>query len=418
MKKWMIVTGWLLLGWICSGNSLSAQDYPYEIDQYDFVNYEANHISWQGDSTVFDLLWQKLDRLMTEGTGQIRMMQVGGSHIQADIWSDRMRQRMQTFFPGNKGFRGFLFPYKLARTNNPWNYVSEYSGEWEGCRNVQISKSCDLGLAGMNVTTNDSGAWLKIGFRGGDYPVYDFDRLRVFHEMGATSYKVKLADTLLQAEVWVDSALGYTEFRFSEFQQQLELVFVKTDSLQNHFTLFGLSLESEEPGIVYDAIGVNGASVPSYLRCNLWEQHLRAVKPDIVVLSIGINDAYTSDFSPAAYETNYDSLVARIRRANPEAMILFTTNNDSYYKRRYANKNAFKVRETMERLAKKHNGAVWDMFEVMGGLGSIRTWERNDLAKKDKIHLTSKGYRFLADLMFNALMREYDKHIIATGGTE
>jgi lysophospholipase L1-like esterase len=41
----------------------------------------------------------------------------------------------------------------------------------------------------------------------------------------------------------------------------------------------------------------------------------------------------------------------------------------------------------------------------MGGLESMAKWEQEELAKKDKIHFTNKGYALLGDLFFNALMR-------------
>ncbi len=140
---------------------------------------------------------------------------------------------------------------------------------------------------------------------------------------------------------------------------------------------------------------------------------MKAILPDLVIFSIGINDANTTtaDFDGARYERNYDALVAMVRAANPDAAILFTTNNDSYYRRRYANKNAYKVREIMLKLAEKHNAAVWDMFGVMGGLGSIRTWIRAGYANGDRIHLLKPGYVLMADLMFNALMEPYDAHL-------
>ena len=39
----------------------------------------------------------------------------------------------------------------------------------------------------------------------------------------------------------------------------------------------------------------------------------------------------------------------------------------------------------------------------MGGLGSMGTWQDNELAQRDHIHFTRKGYQMLADLMSNAL---------------
>ena len=61
----------------------------------------------------------------------------------------------------------------------------------------------------------------------------------------------------------------------------------------------------------------------------------------------------------------------------------------------------------MIRLATKHNAAMWDMYHVMGGLGSIKTWQKHGLAKTDKIHLTTDGYKLMGDLMFSAIMKGY-----------
>ncbi len=65
----------------------------------------------------------------------------------------------------------------------------------------------------------------------------------------------------------------------------------------------------------------------------------------------------------------------------------------------------------MIKLSKKYNGGMWDMFNVMGGLGSIKTWQNNNFAKRDKIHLTKEGYILIGDLMFSAIIKEYDKHL-------
>ena len=48
----------------------------------------------------------------------------------------------------------------------------------------------------------------------------------------------------------------------------------------------------DKSGVKYHSIGVNGASVPSYLRCDYLMDQLKLVKPDLVIFSIGINDAY------------------------------------------------------------------------------------------------------------------------------
>lgn len=65
----------------------------------------------------------------------------------------------------------------------------------------------------------------------------------------------------------------------------------------------------------------------------------------------------------------------------------------------------------MWNLAKESNGAYWDLFEIMGGLNSIRLWERAGLAQRDKVHFTKKGYHLNADLLFIAFRDAYGDHL-------
>jgi len=186
---------------------------------------------------------------------------------------------------------------------------------------------------------------------------------------------------------------------------------VKTDSTQTGFELYGMNLETDAPGIIYHNLGINGAATSSFLRCNRMEDQLQSIHPELVVFGLGINDAYGRRFSQSNYERNYDSLVEIVLRANPNAAIIFTTNNDSYLYRRYVNRNGVKVQESMVRLAKNHDAAVWDMFEIMGGLNSIIYWYKSGLAKKDKIHFTRPGYILMGDLFFDAIMQSFGRYL-------
>ena len=393
--------------------SATAQDFPYQTKQYDFIRYDTNQLRFYGDSLDYNTLYNSFNNVIFDGKGQINVVHIGGSHIQADIWSGRMRSRLQNIVPGLEAGRGFIFPFKIARTNNPYNYYLKWSGDWERCRNVE-RKECTLGLAGMSVSTSDSISSILVTTRGKYHPQYEFKRIKVFHEIDS-NYCIEIEDTAILRQISTNYEKGYTEFDLKQYADTLRLRFVKQDTLETSFTLYGILLETEDPGFYYHAIGVNGASTSSYLKCQLFENQMSVIKPDLVVFSIGINDAYERDFNSRRYEQNYDSLIARVKRANPNAAILLTTNNDSYYKRRYVNKNALKVNEVMQRLSEKHGCAVWDMLSVMGGLNSVVTWQNHGLMKRDKIHFTSEGYMLIGDLMFNAIFRSYENHIRKKG---
>ncbi|PKP49482.1 MAG: hypothetical protein CVT95_03385, partial [Bacteroidetes bacterium HGW-Bacteroidetes-12] len=118
---------------------VKAQSNPHILPQYDIVQYDSNYVHFYNDSANFNTFYSKLDTLIAEGRGKINIMQIGGSHIQADIWSDQLRKNFQQLSPNLNGGRGFLFPYKLAKTNNPYYYDVSYTGEWNGYRN-SVSK--------------------------------------------------------------------------------------------------------------------------------------------------------------------------------------------------------------------------------------------------------------------------------------
>ena len=58
-------------------------------------------------------------------------------------------------------------------------------------------------------------------------------------------------------------------------------------------------------------------------------------------------------------------------------------------------------------LAEKHDASLWDLFSVMGGLDSVKLWEEQGLAQKDKVHFTKKGYELVGNLFFDAFINAY-----------
>lgn len=400
----------LLLG-VATG--MVAQPGPIIAPEHPFINHAANRIVMKGSPDSWLNYHRKLDQLVFDGKGQINVVHFGGSHVQADMWTMELRQRLQTLVPGIRSGRGLIFPYKMARTNNPHWYEPMYTGNWTAVRNVAQADSSVLGVTGISVTTRDTASELKVHFRGEAYPGYTFDRVRVLHRMDS-SFEVHAwsIDSTMRITRKVNEAQGYTEFVFDRYADTLRLRFLRTDTVQQkHFTLRGILLDSPDPGVIVHSCGVNGASTRSWLRCQDMPRELALLTPDLVILSIGINDAHDPDFAPSVYEANYRELIRRIRSVAPDAAILLTTNTDSFMKRKYPNRNASSIRDVMLRLSASENVAVWDTYGVMGGEGSIKLWERAGLAQRDRIHLKREGYVLLGDLLFTALTETYGTYL-------
>lgn len=380
---------------------------------YPFLNLEKNKLVFTGDSDRFMAFYQKLDTLIFKGKGQVNIVHMGGSHVQAGTLSGQMRKDWLHLSPGLQHDRGFFFPYNLAKTNNPNDYDIAYDGFWEGCRCALPSADCYWGVSGINASTVDTNASLTVTAKDENDRPYSFTRVRIFYAFSDTSFVPfpMMPDNPYRA--FADSSGQYIEFSFEKPATTLSLRFRPTDTIQKGFTLQGIQYLSDKPGLTYHAIGVNGAATYSYLRCANFANQMVSLQPDLVIFGIGINDAHRpeNEFSQSTYERNYDSLVGLILTANPNAVFIFMTNNDSFYKGRYSNPNIVKVQAAMRKLAAKYQSGYWDLFEVMGGFNSIRTWERYGLAKKDKIHFTPAGYVLNADLLFEAIKQSYGVYL-------
>lgn len=401
----------IILTFLLSFNVVKAQDYPYDVPQYDFVRYDLNKFIFYKDSTTFQGLYNKYDKLIMKGQGNINVVHIGGSHIQAGVLSGHTAGRLQTFYPGLKGSRGFVFPYRIARTNNPWNYYAHPTGIWTSCRSVERKKNCILGLSGISATTHDITATLDIVLRDEirhiKFTEYEFNQIKILHDTDSSSFDIVVENSVYQKTY---PEQGYTIVKLKDYTDVLKMSF-KADTTQDHFTLYGILLEAAEPGISYHGIGVNGASIPCYLRSQLLKEHLAVINPDWVILTLGTNDAYTRNFNPDIYQANYDSLLTYIREVAPNAAILMTVPNDSYLYRRYMNPNTAVTGEVIRKLAQKHNCGVWDFYNIMGGLNSITLWYKEGMSSRDKIHFTRKGYELQADLLFNAFLRSYEFYL-------
>jgi lysophospholipase L1-like esterase len=398
------------LGILLFHTQVVAQDLG-ALKELPFIGHAANRIELLGDSIAWNHLHDRMDRLLFEGQGQMNVVHIGGSHVQADMWSMQLRHRLQNMAPGIRAGRGFLFPFTLIDSNNPYWYEPIHTGSWSGVRNVNRADSSLLGLAGISATTRDSVATLQISFRGEVYAGYTFDRVELFHNLDSCmAITVNGAQGLHPLTFSVDRATQRSIYQFDRPTDTLHVRVVRTDSAQR-FTLRGIQLGSTDPGVLLHACGVNGASTTSWLRCQALSDELAVVGADLVILSIGINDAHDPDFDAQRYKRNYVELITRIRQAEQDAAILLTTNTDSFVRRRTPNRNAEAVRQVMRELSMEQGVGVWDTFGVMGGSGSIRLWENAGLANRDLIHLTREGYALLGDLLFDALQELYDTHL-------
>jgi hypothetical protein len=344
--------------------------------------------------------------------GKINIVHIGGSHVQAGFFTNRMRRNFDFFNDTSQTSVGIIFPFKAAKTNNPRHYSVDYQGEWTTMRCVlRKNFTFPLGVTGIAIETTDSAAQISVRLLADSLGrAALFDTLILLGQntgAGKLMPRLKINDTTFIDAV-SDSISEIYTFALPQMSDSFSLVFLSADTLSHSFAVKGFIPQNSAQGIVYHAVGVNGAAVPSYLNCENFERDLALLKPDLMIFGIGINDAVPANFNPDIFVQNYNALLTRIRRVSPDCAFIFITNNDSFRRvrhRAYAvNTNGLKVEKAFYEIARQNGGAVWNQFKIMGGLQSMRKWQNAGMAAVDKVHFTKTGYELLADMMFNAVV--------------
>lgn len=379
--------------------------------QFDFIDEKQNEIV---NSTTLSAFYEKLYQLNKTKKGQLNIVHIGDSHIQADLLTHAVRQLLQKQF-GNAG-RGFIFPGRIARTNEPQNIYSSSAATWEAKRIVFADQPLPIGLGASTVRTTQADA--KVVVRTMDSPPlnYGFDGISLFYQKDATSFNLTIKDSVGHALAY---AGPYTSEAYPNFSSvmlpyslhQVELQITQPTPAQSQFTLFGLSLTKNAPGVLYHSIGGNGAKFKHYLETQFFFDQTRALSPDLFIISLGTNEAMEYPYVDKQFEEQVESFVKRLKQANPGALLVITTPADFYRKRTRRNPGVESIHSQLIRVADRNNLAVWDLYAVAGGKHSADHWKKNSLMQADGVHSTRAGYELQGSLLYQALMKGYNEYV-------
>jgi lysophospholipase L1-like esterase len=176
--------------------------------------------------------------------------------------------------------------------------------------------------------------------------------------------------------------------------------------------LYGVDLIADDPGVIVDAFGLNGARADVQLKWNesLQKQQLARLNPQLVVLAYGSNEIDSVGLSVKWLEQHYSQVIARIQRMVPKADCLIVGPPDqARYRRRlrwHQPPRLDAIVALQRRLAKRHRCAFWDQRAAMGR-GAIFSWVQNHpkLAVRDHVHFTVRGYQLLGEALYTSLLR-------------
>lgn len=179
-----------------------------------------------------------------------------------------------------------------------------------------------------------------------------------------------------------------------------------------------LARETGAPGIVYHAIGINGATTAAFCNREMMEQ-VASLNPDLVILSFGTNESHVRHYDPVEHYAQLDALLSLLTHYNPGVAVLFTTPPGSYlaYRRRrrtvrVENQYTEKAVNVILDFSKRNNYPVWDLYNIAGGKrNACSNWTRNGLMQRDRVHYTVQGYTLQGKLLGEAIIKAFNDYV-------
>lgn len=340
---------------------------------------------------------------------KVRIGFFGDSFIEGDMLTADIRDSLQYKYGGKGvGFVPITSPVAGFRTTvlHEFENFESYSAVGKRDANVRlgISGTCDIPLA-----NNKLHYTLPYRNKAYDY----FSKANLFYSNSSNDsidFKYTLNDSVKKAQL-LPGLVGSYQLE-SKYARNLSFEF----SPNKNINLYGVSFETNE-GIYLDNFGMRGNSGVGlgYVNAKIYKAFDAKLHYQLIVLQYGLNAMSDKDTNISWYEKSMNLTIKNMKQAFPNAAILLVSVSDRGTKingKIVTVPNVFNFVNMQRRLAMQNKILFWNMFDAMGGEGTMAKWvtAKKPLANKDYTHLTFRGGKQLASLFCNALITEVNKY--------
>lgn len=341
--------------------------------------------------------------------GVTRILHYGDSVITSDYVSGTMRRKLQTEL-GDAG-HGFIL------VANPWewyfhNDVAHGAGEGWSSSRITGPTTKD-GMYGLGSVTFTGAAGASAFFGTAEKGTFGkkVSRFDVYYleTPGGGEVEAKIGNTIERFTTKGEEKVSRIKsFTVPDGEAKMTLRVISGSP-----RLFGVALERDQPGVVYDALGANGARAELLATINgsHFADQMALRKPALVVLQYGTNESEAPGLA-GNYEKTLGSLVSMIKAAAPNASILIAAPLD---RAETAEGGGLRTKPIIKKLvaaqrnvAKESGVAFWNTFEAMGGEGSMVKWMKSGLGGGDLTHPTPQGAEVIGDLFSKSLTTGFE----------
>ena len=460
----------LLLGFSFFGFSQDTLLVPIDSVEVEVPVIDSIEVTFTGNDihnpTALIAFYEKIYQLEQSKSGKINIVHIGDSHIQADLFTAKIRAQFQRVY-GNGGF-GFTFPYSVAKTNNSAPIRYSASGNFQSFRNLYADANRPVGISGFSMETTSKDFAIQLNVKDAQYY---FTKLKVITPQNVNLFDVSISNKNIVIErkvpkkithkVKPGEVLGGIANRYnvslkalkkanglkSDMIRDGKILTIPTKGTQskttkkteyipidlqstpfsndyssekpldkialvpnqeiNEFALNGLVLENDNSGVVYHCIGVNGAKASDYNKFPLFYDQLPALNPDLVIISLGTNESFDKQSGEQYYE-HLDKMIVSIKEKNPQTAVLVMTSPPSILHRKYTNTFIEDYSAKIKEKSIEKQYAVWDLLYILGGNKAIYRNAAKGYMARDKVHYSKAGYEKQAELFFEAFVQSYE----------
>lgn len=371
----------------------------------DYVFHEPSYVGYQHLVSFFE----KLMNLESTGQGKLRIAYYGDSMNDGDMIVQDFRANFQDRFGGDGvGFVNISSESSASRGT----VKHEHSKKWKSYSFVNTkSLYSPFGISGNVFFPGDSTADNWVNFEASQQKNLTL-LMRPSLYFGQSKNKngrvviVKDKDTAYKK---LKTTHLLNELPLANVGKKLKIHFRNADSIP----IYGVGFEGTK-GVYVDNFSNRGNSgLPlSSLKPEVISAFNDKLHYDLIVLQYGTNVLSNGSKNFMWYENRMKKVVAHLQKAMPNVAIMVISIADKstkYDTKMQTDSAVYPLVNSQLNYAKASNASFINLFELMGGEGSMVKWtdELPAKANKDYTHFNYRGSKIVADLLFNKIMDGY-----------
>ena len=234
-----------------------------------------------------------------------------------------------------------------------------------------------------------------------------------------TSDSLRLAVSVNGGEAQPFSVGGKEELQSVSVNGRIGSVRWKVEQLDSTALFYAVTMDPRQ-GVVVDNFSTRGSSGQQLgnIPMSILRQYNRLRTYDLVVLQYGLNVASDKVMNYTYYKDAMKPVVERLKTAFPDASFLIVGVGDRENKDENGDLRTMpgvkRLIRYQQALAAETGVAFWNMFEAMGGEGSMVEMvnHKPQMANYDYTHINFRGGKHIAGLLFETLMygkEQYEK---------